>query len=529
MSAYIGTDGVLVYADPDSVRKCLPYNSTCTSSYAPSACGESFFIGRSWIGWWGWGNGWGYYGDNLTYLYSEIDAPEWAYCADYYYGWWGTFRDCNLNGGDCEMTNTDCGHPRIKTCKRYSCIGYLIDDCSLINGKDKEQRCCAKPNGFKCEEGECDYTFSIVKKEYSVEYERVSGGGQCEDNKSFYENYPESSCGTNPPVYNDTCVEYVYGCYPPNPCNETQCIEPLGKEGWKKEGDEPSNWYGWWGYAGVFWRYDKIDCNCKCDDCAECSEYPCNSYGGSSYYPYGWGAWGGYYGGIGSDCCGKPTAICQKQQGDGSDNPWFCSGSACVQLPYGSDESKSMEGPYTTYLSCMQNCNMTDTNNCIEPDINILSQDDCCNKEYINKKLSECEDRGRSYTKSQSITLCTDTAGCGGNAIYNIKREKCTTKTKQCKTQKVDSISGWWTFTIERKGPEKNYFENCLSCGGIDPECAKNPLYQCPKNTEQQLLKKSIKVIPGAGSVLDTATVKLVVVYCKMVTSPCSYSGDSDP
>lgn len=560
MNSYIDKNGKLQYCSTDSTRKCLEFNDTCDKSTGSMACNTPWWAGGYWSGWWGWNPYWDVYGDNLTYLYSEIDGPEWAFCGDYWYGWWwygGGSQDCGLDNSDCaNVTNTNCGRPRLKNCKRYNCVGTnTIQDCTIINGKDREKRCCKAPSNFTCKEGQCDYDYSIVIKEYSVDYERVTGGGSCIDNAGLYEEYPETSCEPSVLITDSICTDNIYGCSPEDPCDSQKCVEAK-KFGWEKEGDEPSDIYYWYyyGYGGIVWEYDQIDCGCSTScgppaptNCADCDQYPCNSYGSSVYYPGGWGYWGGYYGGLGSDCCGAPPTLCPKQQGDGSDKPWWCSGTDCFQATQEQGKSYGFDGPYSSYTSCIQKCNVADETNCIQPDHN-YTRGLCCDTKFMKeqrKKIEDkqCLDSGPSYAEEKSENLCTDALGCGGGAVYNYSKQMCTFIPKYCKTKKVDRKRGYYTFSYEPEITDKNYECNCIQCpstGGTTEKdfndylqgvanCKKQECYKCPSGSQKPLLKRTKTVVTGGGTVTDTAKVTLKVVYCKITTKQCSPKTPTSP
>jgi hypothetical protein len=322
---FVKTNGKIEYCFDDAERQCFDTDSTCSTYSANTSCNLGWWWGDYWGGWWYPGYGWGVYGDNLRYLYTELEAPD-EYRCNYTRPFFGRIY-C-----DDEISKGANVYPRIARCKTYRCVGdynfYQYDYCATINGKDKASRCCGPPEGFTCKEGECDYDYEIVTKEYSVDYELVRPAYVCKERIE----YPESYCGYKTVPLIDSCFIHQSSCSPPEKCT----TNPLCKE------DEPPpgpyklidteigagfyynyfNIYWWWIYGwnqGIFWSYELEDCNCKCPSCATCSEYDCDfaGYGGM------WGWWySGYFGGIGTDCCGAPPAICPEQVGDGSSNPW---------------------------------------------------------------------------------------------------------------------------------------------------------------------------------------------------------------
>lgn len=540
MNSYIDKNGKQQYIDEDEKRKCLGYDKTCNKNSRLMACNVPWWTSGYWAGWWGWNSEWDVLGENLTYLYSEIDGPEWVFCGDYYYGWYwfyGGSMDCGINGSDCaNTTNTDCGRPRLKNCKRYNCItNNNVDDCTIINGKDREQRCCKKPSNFSCEPGECDYEYSIVKKEYSVDYERVSGGGNCVDEKGYYESFPETSCYNGVLTVNNICTTSVYGCSPQNECSPDSCKE-AEKEGWTKEGDEPTHgvWYDYGLWYGVSWEYDQIDCDCPskgCNSCAECSEYDCESYGSSYYLPGSWSYWGGYYGGLGSDCCGTPPAICPKAIGNGSKDSWWCTGSDCIQMSEEEGESSGYSGPSSSYNACIKNCGTAESTNCVTPDYTYITGL-CCDTEFMDRNQKrvedgECLDTGPSHETSKKQTLCTDSSGCGGSSTYDYKTQNCSFIPTYCKTKKVVRTRGYYTFSYEQEIPDKDYECNCIQCSPND-ECKQQECYKCPAGSQKPITVKNLTVKSGGGEVLDEATVKLIVVYCKINTIECKKEESSE-
>jgi hypothetical protein len=525
MTAYLDQSGFVKYCSSDTKRRCAVLDKTCDRNSGSMACSTPWWTAGYWYGW---NPYWDVYGENLTYLYSEIEGPDWVFCGNYWYWWMSGYQDCGIHDSDCDnISNTDCGKPRIKKCKKYNCINNNnIPDCTIINGKDRETRCCKKPDGFVCQPGECDYTYTIVKKEYTVDYERVAGGGTCKDTSALYDSYPETSCYQGVTVVDSKCVTSVYGCTPPDECSPDRCV-PATKDGWDPVGEEPSHDWFW---LGITWEYDLIDCECNtCAICTDCTEYDCNTYGNSLLFPGGWGYWGGYYGGIGSDCCGAPPQLCPKHYGNGSNNPWWCSGTDCLQYTDAVGKASGFEGPYSSYATCIKQCgNFIEENNCIPSDYT-YTRGVCCDNKFMTenrKKIDEgeCLDTGPSYNETNIQSLCTDSFGCGGNAVYNYSKEMCTFVPKYCKTKKVERQRGYYNFTFSPEIPDKDYECNCIICDSDESvleSCKAQDCYMCPKGSQKPIVTLDRTVISGGGDVIEEVTVKLIVVYCKITTSEC--------
>lgn len=539
-TTYVNKNGSIEYCYKDSKQKCFDKNQTCSSRNAQTLCNVGWWWGYYWGAWWGWGGYWGVYGDNLRYLYTEIEAPDEYMC--------GYNRTCFTRVYcDDEISDGVCTFPRVAKCKTHRCVGdyntYYYDACFTINGKDRESRCCAPPEDFKCEEGECDYSYEIVKKEYTVEYELVRSSYVCSERVK----YPEEHCavyGMGP--YADTCFKYQFSCTPEEKCTTNPlCKEDTPPEGYDLEETEVGAygyyWWWWWYNQGITWDYELDDCDCKCQPCVTCDDYDCNFAGYDNYY-CDWG-WGGYFGGIGTDCCGHPgytgyywngcgwvgrLGICPEKKGDGSNKPWYCStGDDCEQVDdtdENFDADNYVSGPYTSYSSCIQAC--VEDNKCIPPDRN-YTRGLCCDtnfkKQMDNIKDSDCTEVGRSYKEKAEEVLCSS-SGCSTGITRKYNKEMCTIdNSKFCKTTKVERTRSRKVYSYQPPIQDKAYARICNSCDPkANEECENDPLSKCPSNTEAIILKTKTTYHPE--EVVDSTEAKLVVVFCKITTKKCKPS-----
>ena len=538
--AYFNKTGVLKYDLKDDTEKCFDSSEICKSSINNMACRTNWWRDGYWGGWWGWGYGyWGVYGDNLTYLYTEIEALEAFRC--------GTINHC---AGDyyssqyCDdLAASSCGKPRIARCKTYGCVSDFNTNnyCSLINGKDREERCCTAPSNFECKEGECDYDYEIVKKEYTVEYELVKPSYSCKEKTP----YPESAC-----IGHFGISKYSSQCQ----TSRSECsTDPEAK---------CDRGYSWWygakcppednpppeGYGAVasdvtsvskFWELDDCDCGFNeetqeytCPSCYDCEDFEDCNYDLREYNT-GW-FWYGYNGYIGDDCCfgglfGPSFGYysigpCPIDAGDGSDNPWWCNGTDCEQKKDG-DEDESDTGPYTSYKKCMEECFKDETggtNKCI-PESKSYTRGYCCDSKFIENMQdaidNKCSEEGPKYTKTTKETLC-NSSNCSNDLIYEREDDMCTYSTKYCKSHQVTQTKSNVRYGYEPPIQDKAYFRICASCNKeSNDECEADPLSKCPANTDIPVLKE--QVVYKGEEVTESVIVKLIMVFCKITTKEC--------
>jgi hypothetical protein len=538
---YFDKDGTLRYVAKDETHKCFDASQTCSSNSNNMACRTNWWYNGYWFGWWGWHGNWGVYGDNLTYLYTEIDAPEAYRC--------GAIDNCPTGGSqNCDdISKNSCGKPRIARCKTYGCVsdynGYYGNyNCDIVNGKDREIRCCKAPSNFQCKEGECDYDYEIVKKEYTVEYELVRPAYSCIEE---YE-YPKEACAPHDAIPSDGtfCEQNITECStePEAKCEtgynwwlNNKCPEnpEKPKEGYKKEISTSTS-------VVNFWELD--DCNCgynngyySCPSCYKCEDFEDCNYDLRGYNN-GW-YWNNYgFGGyIGDDCCNSGLwgwgwwgywgfGPCPIDAGDGSDNPWWCDGSECVQKASG-QQSETDDGPYTTYLKCMENCLKDETgstNKCI-PDAKTYTRGYCCDSNFIEQMQNNikdgCYEEGPKYTKKTKEKLCS-ASSCSNDLIVERDDDMCTYGTKYCPSHKVIRTDTGALYTYDPPIQEKAYNRICNSCEkATNDECEKDPQSKCPANTELPLLRNTKKYFED--EVLGTASIKLTMVFCKITTKEC--------
>ena len=545
-STYITKSGDIEYCYKDSNQKCFDKGETCNSRNGRMACNTGWWLSGWWDRWWGWNGYWGVYGDNLTYLYTEIDAPDEYIC--------GYNRPCFTRVHcDDELTDGVCAYPRIKRCKTYRCVGdfnnYYYNHCSTVNGKDREQRCCKAPSDFSCEEGECDYDYEIVKKEYTIEYELVRPAHSCTERPE----YPETHCSNYIPTYNDTCYIHQASCSPQEKCLATgqqpSCVEDTPPDEYELVDTEVgglsnylySYWYWFYSTPGITWDYELDDCDCKCSRCTACDNYDCDFAGyGYGYGYYGWG-WGGYFDGIGSDCCGSPGyytgyswvgypinwwgGICPEKQGDGSTKPWYCSeGGDCAQVDDTEEDfdgSLFASGPYTSYTSCREAC--SDDNKCIPPDRN-YTRGLCCDENFKKQidsiKKDSCSSIGPTYKEKVKKSLCS-AGDCATDVVTSYEKQMCTIdNSKFCTTSKVERTRSRKTYSYNPPIPDQAFEIICDSCNpSTNEECQKNPNSKCPSGTEAKVIKIVNNFNPE--EIISTASVKMVTVFCKITTKKC--------
>jgi hypothetical protein len=602
IDGYIKLDGSFAYCDDDPDKKCVDGSQVCSTGSRSSdeknvyngsgmmSCGNWWGSGY-WTGWWNWSYSYGFLGDNLIFLYSEVDAPDEYVCGYprncgtyggfFGWSWWWWFGGFSYY---CSEDTGDCNYPRIKSCKTNRCVdntyGYYYSSsiCDYINGKDRADRCCKKPENFSCKEGECDYEYEIVKKTYSIEYELVKPSYWCQDPPEL----PATSCTPIQNVINfasDKCYETKSYCGPKNKCptistdeknnpKETYWCDPDAtkpSKGYTELADEP---------FAVVWDYPPKDCNTNCSRCIPCDEDDC-TFAYYDTYNWGWGGWS-FFNNIGTDCCdsgglyGRPSLCPSEIIDDGSGNPWWCSGTDCVQMAEG-EETEGFTGPFTSRISCMSKCN-EDTNKCIPPDPSI-TRGLCCDKKFMDqmeKALEETQCNEQIERKTQNVTqiLCTGNDGIStsdgskwipeksgadvvvgsvnfNNSLTNFNSVSCenipTFKyTKeicgyQPKYAEVEKTIHTRSNKIYEYAPEipKQYFQDFAQCGSVVcdqdayAQCRKNFAdtwggNDCPSNSKTPLIKQNGKF--NAQEIVSTATVSVVVVFCKVTTKPCAPS-----
>ena len=554
VEGYIKLDGKFVYCDNDSNKKCLDASKLCSARDGMMSCGNWWGSGY-WSGWWNWSYYYGFFGDNLIFLYNEIDAPEEYICgyprecdiytAGYSYGWWYGWYGNQL----CEQDIGDCNYPRIKNCKTNRCVydtytGYYDyyygyygygTACNTISGKDRADRCCKKPEDFQCEEGECDYDYEIVKKTYSIEYELVKPSYFCNDPPPN----PTTSCNGTTTTVNDKCYESLSYCGPKNNCPQNYYGDDTDYYWCDPDATKPSK-----GYSEIaeevyqtIWDYPPTDCDSPCARCIECSEDDCN-FAYYNSYNWGWGSWS-YFSNIGSDCCdgggsyGRPGICPTDIMDDGSGNPWWCTGTDCVQMEEG-DETESFTGPFASRLSCIKACN-DDTNKCVEPDPNVTTGL-CCDKTFM-KQLdtalkNECNEQIPNKSQKVKETLCVGT-NCQDSAIFTYSKEICGYKSKYSPVTKTVHNKSYKIYEYAIPIPEKNFADACVNYCNQDSydACRKNfadvwGSNDCPKNTQKAIYTQTTKYNPQ--EIVGTATVSVIAVFCKVTTKKCVPS-EPDP
>lgn len=584
IDGYIKLDGSFAYCDQDSAKKCVDASQTCSSGQGVMACNGNWWWGGYWSGWWYWSYYYGIFGDNMIFLYSEVDAPPEYLCGyprkcgiatgasswSWNWGWWngwyyGQYQYCTEDIGDCNF-------PRIKNCKTSKCVNstysnywygwsYVNSACSTINGKDREERCCTKPSNFTCKEGECDYDYEIVKKTYSIEYELVKPSYICHDPPEELESSCENTFSwyyygwyNGAYIMPDKCYESKEHCSPKNKCpyksgnTDVYWCDPdanKASNGYEEIADEPTQ---------IIWDYPPKDCDTKCVRCIPCGEDDC-TFAWYDNYNWGWWGWNSFSYTIGSDCCdnnnyywygnyGRPQICPTTVYDDGSGNPWWCSGTDCVQMEEG-DETEGFEGPFTSRSACMKGCN-EDTNKCVEPDPT-LTTGLCCDKNFMKQveqaTTDSCNKQLDRKTVSVKQKICTG-KNCADSAYYKYNKEMCGYETKFAETEKSVHTKSTKIYEYTPEYP-KQRFADYEACNGyynywwgsyygqgicnVDQyaKCqadwaAQNGGNDCPSNTTKplQINKTNFK----AQEVVSSATVSLVAVFCKMTTKQCQPS-----
>lgn len=552
IDGYVKLDGSFAYCDNDANKKCVDASQVCSSYNGMMSCGNWWGSGY-WSGWWNWSYYYGFFGDNLIFLYSEVEAPDEYLCGyprkcgiytgiwDWGWEWWfGWFYNqyCTDDIGDCN-------YPRIKSCKTPRCVygtysnyyyGYG-DICNYINGKDRADRCCKKPENFSCEEGECDYDYEIVKKTYSIEYELVKPSYFCNDPPPN----PVSSCDGTVAVVAEKCYEEHDHCGPKNKCPQTSSDEEGNPT--KYYWCDPANTKPSKGYTemddqpyAVIWDYPPTDCESDCSRCIACDEDDC-TFAYYDTYNWGWGYWS-FFNTIGSDCCdsagyfgqyGRPSICPSKITDDGSGNPWWCTGTDCVQMEPG-DETEGFTGPFASRMSCMSECN-EDTNKCIPPDPSITTGLCCDTKfmEQMEKALeSECNEQIDRKTQKVKETLCTG-KNCQDSATFNYSKEMCGYQPKYQQVEKSVHTRSRKLYEYAPEIPKQNFadFSKCsyAICNQDNyAKCRADFAAQwggndCPSNSKRILEKQTAQF--KKEEVVGTSTVSVVVVFCKVTTKPC--------
>ena len=541
---YIDTNGAIQDCDTSgqSSRKCYPDTCSNTKSTFNACSGNTL---NAWFS----GGSWGYYGrigDDLIFLYSEVEAPDeylcnyprvcgsnyyysWSYNNFYNYWWYYGYNDYYQNYSNACTSNTwstgywwgwsgeqrpkcddergDCTFPRLVNCKTRRCVNGTYssyDNCQAINGEDRK-RCCALPTGWNCAENEnydgsagCDYSYAIVKKTYTVEYELVKDPYVCVEE---YPEYPETSCESfysyyswyyyynngnyfynNFPVssYPDKCYTCVTNCDPPQRCvgqsSDGSCV------GSCCPGTEPKEHYTKID-TQIFrksWRFEKEDCACTCQPCLKCSEYDdCTfanytSLGNSFYYGYDYYSNGlnwGTFSNIGSDCCNQNNfndyyygyyygyyyyapPLCPNDDFTPPSVKWYCYNGTCQSgssVPVGAKEFSSK------YACLVGGCEHGDgdENRCYEPP-NSYTTGLCCDKDFMKNntdradQTNSCWTAGPSYT--EDIKTNIGTSECRTDISY--QAEKCTFKPKYCTMKKVEEVRTTDTYEYEIEMPE---------------------------------------------------------------------------
>jgi hypothetical protein len=551
--SYFDKNGILQYTVRDENEKCVSKTCNlgtcrivgdeksgtdiiiigngeqCLSS--AMACRAAWWRNANWTSWWGWSIT--AYGDNLTYLYSEIEAPEAYRC--------GAIDNCPTGGSqNCDdISKNSCGKPRIARCKTYGCVADYNSfngnyNCDIINGKDREMRCCKAPSNFKCEKGGCDFDYEIVKKEYTIDYELVQPAYSCVVRAT----YPETSCSPHVEISDaGSCLETRTTCStdPPAKCDK-------GHFWWNDlrcpPNDPPSP-----GYSEVtssiisvdhLWELDDCDCGYNkdlgyhtCNSCYNCDEFKDCNYDFIGANGANW-SWGGY---IGDDCCannflsiwGWPLSPCPID-GDGSENPWWCDGTECSQKASG-DELEDDIGPFISYRSCMQKCLQDETGNtnlCI-PDSKSYIRGLCCDSNFIEQMQNNikdgCYEEGPQYIKKTKEKLC-ESSSCSNDLILERSDDMCTYNAKYCPSHMVKKTYKSVTYQYIPPPPDKGYYRRCNSCDkASNDECEKDPLSKCPKNTGRIVLTNTRNHVPE--KIIETKTIKLIMVFCKITTKDC--------
>jgi hypothetical protein len=558
IDGYIKLDGSFAYCDDDADKKCVDASQVCSSYNGRMACGNWWGSGY-WTGWWNWSYYYGFFGDNLIFLYSEVEAPDEYLCGyprscSLYTGSYGDLWWFGLLGSQyCAEDFGDCNYPRIKNCKTSRCVqgsysnyyyGSYWGICDYINGKDRAERCCKKPANFTCEEGECDYDYEIVKKTYSIEYELVKPSYFCNDPPPN----PESSCDFfqfNVTTVPEKCYQKLNYCSPKNKCPQISSDEKGNvkeyywcnpddtkpAKGYEEISDEPYQ---------VIWDFPPKDCDEKCSRCIPCGEDDCN-FAWYNNYNWGWGYWS-FFNSIGSDCCDsgifagqytRPQICPSTTTDDGSGNPWWCTGTDCVQMAEG-EETEGFTGPFASRTSCVSECN-DDTNKCVPPDSTITSGL-CCDKKFMEKleealQTDNCNEQVERKSQQIKETICVG-KNCQDSVVFNYTKEICGYKPKFAEVEKTVHTRSYKLYEYAPEIPKQN-FADYIQCGGLicDQDAyakcradfaAEWGSNDCPTGSKRLLEKQTVQF--KEQEIVGTTTVSVVAVFCKVTTKPCAPS-----
>jgi hypothetical protein len=543
IEGYIKLDGKFVYCDDDADKKCG--ESVCSTRNGKMPCGNWWGSGY-WSGWWNWSYYYGFLGDNLIFLYNEVEAPDEYLCGyprqcNVFGGWWFG----NFFGQYCSEDIGDCNYPRIKSCKTSRCVdttysnyyyGYG-DFCNTLDGKDRADRCCKKPEDFECKEGECDYDYEIVKKTYSIEYELVKPSYFCSDPPP---NVASSCDGGFAANANSSCYEERNYCGPKNKCPQISSDEKgiIQEYYWcDPDATKPSKGYTEMSEEQyqVIWDYPPDDCDTNCTRCIPCDEEDCN-FAWYDNYNWGWGYWS-YFGTIGSDCCdssgfgqySRPQICPTTVTDDGSGNPWWCTGTDCVQMAEG-EETVGFTGPFSSRSSCIRSC-QDETNKCFAPDPTTTTGL-CCDRDFMEKVEkaleNECNEQTPRKTQKVKQTLCSG-KNCQDSVIFNYSKEICGYQPKYASVTKTVHTKSRKLFSYSPKIPDKNFADYQQCSGSICNEdnyakCRENFAAfwggnDCPSNTTRAIITQTSKFNPQ--EIVGSATVSVVAVFCKVTTKPC--------
>jgi hypothetical protein len=547
-------------------------------------------------------DGWSYgvvSDNNLSYLYTEITAPP-EYYSDYprvcgmtnrfptnnwaYFGWswWNNGYTNNATSSistqNCANDFGDCNFPRITKCKTDRAV-TRIDPCALKIGKDKQDRCCKVTSGTPtpCESGSCSYTFQIIKKTYSIDYELVKPSYICGSDPSF----PANTCHGLPYIFNNTTYATYPYCTPksncePYPCNPDNLKIPSGCS---EIGDEYqrmslSSWGGYSscgnggysqldggvgqqgsgslgcnaqnplgaslglysypngsynGYGAIRWHYYPENCKSACDTC---TDYNASDCGLACYtngnYPW-WFNGVDYLSYVGTDCCYENVPMpCPTTYIDYDENtkPWYCAGSYCTQDVIGGGVG---HGPYLTKTDCEKACSDSSCSNTE----GILIKGWCCDKTFTDQMDKDiatgCYEQKPSKDIHRPLLLCNN--GDGDKAEFDKPATRCYYNRKFTKTYKEVQNYRQKIVACSSSIPDKAYFPliNCAGLMGTDgyASCIEywsevytgnRQNYQYPPDADTN---GTVSYTFHPEEIVSTTTVQLTSVFCNLIITHC--------
>jgi hypothetical protein len=566
---YFTKNGSVEYCSDYAEQGCIDHRDTCSSTNGVRlACNMG-----AWLENWSEDSVLSSYNSSIgelkKHLYTTIDAPD-EYMCDYNMIYPAiTSEGMTLCGSDRIVLT------RIAGCKTSACVSNASYDYGANkNGIDKANRCCKAPSDFQCESGECDYEYSIVTEEYSVDYELYKPASKC----ITLDRVPNGDfvcfgfgLVNHPLIVTDTCFIEQQSCKLSSPfrCNDANnksCKEDTAPAGYTLVDSKDI----------ITWSYEQKDCNCTtCINCISCDQLDCtlgpvfnNTIAGESLYYFGLVPEAWRLGG--TDCCGfrlagfkatnapseffssiLPPPLCPIY-GDGSENPWYCYNDSCIQVDDTSqdfDRSLYESGPYGSHRDCTSQC--SDELVCMPPDKN-YTRGECCNKNFQKEMYDSekpiitiiggtgpglgggtgsggsafgntgngqtisvkdsCRTIGPRYTKEYSYIL----PGCDEKIVTD-KKEMCTIdNSKVCENERIVITNSAKTYAYKRPNLDKRYNVLCSSCNPAENlDCL-----PCPKNTQAILLKNEYTFFPE--EVIDSKTIKIKLVYCQITVKSCA-------